>query len=122
MHIIINFMHADLLSIQVTPTSRTIGERGMATFTATASGINMNNFMYQWRKRGSDSLPDKVSSVDGTILIIPNLIKSDEGRYYCIVTNEWDRSMESNVVTLTVEGTYCTINSNNSDFNTVVLM
>ena len=77
----------------------------MAAFTATASGINMNNFMYQWRKRGSNSLPDKVSVVDGTFLMIPNLIKSDEGQYYCIVTNEWHQSEESNDVTLTVEGT-----------------
>ena len=98
-----------MLSIQVTPTSDTIGKGGRATFTATASGINMNNFMYQWRKRGSDRLPDKVSGVDGTILIIPNVIESDEGQYYCIVTNEWGRSEESNDATLTVEGTNCTI-------------
>ena len=76
----------------------------MATFIATASGINMNEFMYQWKKRGSDSLPDKVSGVDGTTLVVPNLIKSDGGQYYCIVTNEWGRSVESNDVVLTVEG------------------
>ena len=71
----------------------------------------MNNFIYQWRKRDSDSLPDKVSGVDGTTLVIPSLIKSDGGQYYCIVTNEWDRSVESNDVILTVEGTYSTINN-----------
>ena len=94
-----------MLSIQATPTSPTIGERGIATFTATASGVNMNNFMYQWKKRGSDSLPDKVSGVDRTTLVIPNLIISDGGQYYCIVTNEWGISVKSNDVVLTVEGT-----------------
>ena len=64
----------------------------------------MNNFMYQWRKRGSDSLPNKVSGVNEATLIIPNIIVSDEGQYYCIVTNEWGRSVESDDVILTVEG------------------
>jgi len=45
-----------------------------------------------------------VSGVDRTVLTIHNLVKSDEGQYYCIVTNEWNRSVESNDVTLTVEG------------------
>ena len=77
----------------------------MATFTATASGVNIDNFIYQWKKRGIDSLPDKVLGVDGTTLVIPKLIKSDGGQYYCIVTNEWGRSVESNDVILTIEGT-----------------
>jgi len=98
-------LHIDQLSINVTPASHTVGERGSAQFTAVADGkMSMKNFTYQWRKRGIDSLPDKVSGVDGTVLTIPNLIKSDEGQYYCIVTNEWDRSVESNKVILAVEG------------------
>ena len=95
----------DLLSIQVTPTSPTIGETGTAQFTAIANGVNMNNFIYQWKKSGSDSLPEKVSGVNGEVLTIPNAAKSDEGQYYCIVTNEWGRSVESDNVILTVEGT-----------------
>ena len=95
-----------MLSVQAKPASRTIGERGTAEFVATASGINMINFMYQWRKRGSDSLPHKVSGVNEAILTIPNLILSDEGQYYCIVTNEWGRSVESDDARLTVEGTF----------------
>ena len=66
----------------------------------------MNDFTYQWKKRGSDGLPNKVSGVNGTVLTIPNVLESDEGQYYCIVTNEWGRSVESDDVTLTVEGTY----------------
>ena len=64
----------------------------------------MNNFTYQWRKRDNDSLPDKASGVNGTELTIPNAMKSDEGQYYCIVTNEWGRSAESSNIMLTVEG------------------
>ena len=78
----------------------------IAYFTATASGINVNNFEYQWKKRGSRNLPtgSKVISVNGAVLIIPNLTESDKGQYYCIVTNEWGRSLKSNY--LTVNGTH----------------
>jgi len=79
-----------------------IGEGGTAQFKATASGINKNNFTYQWGKRDSNSLPNKVSGVNGTVLIIPNLVVSDEGQYYCIVTNEWDRSVVSDNGILTI--------------------
>ena len=60
--------------------------------------------MYQWRKRDGD-LPDKALDINGEVLTIPNVIESDEGQYYCIVSNEWGRSVESNDGSLTVEGT-----------------
>ena len=66
----------------------------------------MDNFQYQWRKRGSNSFPSKVSGVNGAVLTIPNLNKSDEGHYHCTVTNEWGRSKMSDDVILSVEGTY----------------
>ena len=71
---------------------------------AIASGVNMNNFLYQWRKRGSNSLPVKVSGVNGTVLTIPNVLESDEGNYYCTVTNEWGRSKKSDDVIVAVKG------------------
>ena len=37
-------------------------------------------------------------------LTIPNIEKSDEGDYYFIATNIWDRSIESNRVTLNIYG------------------
>ena len=102
-----------MLFVNITPTNNTIGERGMAKFIATASGINMNNFTYQWKKKGISKLPNKVSDVGGISLTIPYLSKLDEGQYYCIVTNEWSRSVESNYVKLTVEGTIhiCSVNA-----------
>ena len=99
-------IYADELSINIASTSHTIGERGTARFNATASGINMNNFMYQWKKRDSHQVPNKALGVNELVLTIPNLIISDGGQYYCIVTNEWGRSTESNNVMLIVEGTY----------------
>ena len=63
----------------------------------------MQNFVYQWRKINA-SLPNKISGVNGTVLTIPNLVKSDEGMYYCTVTNEWRNSERSGDVTLIVQG------------------
>ena len=95
--------HTDELSISIIPTDVMIVKTGTARLTATASGINMGNFMYQWRKRGS-SLPNKVSGVNGAVLIIPNLVESDGGVYYCTVTNEWTNHERSDDITLTVGG------------------
>ena len=55
-------------------------------------------------KRGSDSLPDKISGVNGTVLTIPDVLESDQGLYYCIVTNEWGRSVESDNINFTAYG------------------
>ena len=71
-------------------------------FTATASGIGI--LRYQWRKRGVDKLPDKVLGDDTLVLKIPDIDISDEGQYYCIVTNTWNKSVESNYVNLIIYG------------------
>jgi len=97
-------LHTDQISISVVPTDLVLGEGGTARFTATASGISRKNFVYQWRKRGSRRLPNKVSSVNGAVLTIPNLVESDEGVYYCTVTNEWGKSESSEDVTLSIRG------------------
>ena len=83
-----------------------IGEGKTAKITVIATGIstNENNFEYQWRKRNGNGFPDKVSGINESVLTIPNILESDNGQYYCTVTNEWDRSVESDNVTLTVYG------------------
>ena len=96
-------IRTDQLSISVTPANPVIGEGGTAQFTATASDVNMTNFVYQWRKKHV-SLPNKVFGVNRTVLTIPNLVESDEGIYYCTVTNEWGNSVSSGDVTLSVQG------------------
>ena len=52
---------------------------------------------YQWGKRGVTKLPDKVIGRYSQTLTIPELEESDEGTYYCTVTNMWNRSVEFNV-------------------------
>ena len=101
-------LYVDPLSIEVTPINLIVGKGDTAKFTATAKGINKNNFRYQWRKESDDSLPKKVSGDIGAVLTIPNAVGSDGGKYHCIVTNEWNRSMMSNDGTLVIEGKYST--------------
>ena len=100
------FIFTDQLAITVAPSNLLIGNGTTARFTATATGISTteNNFVYQWRKRNSGSLPNKVSGVNREVFTILNVLESDEGQYYCIVTNEWSRSVESNNVTLAIFG------------------
>ena len=97
----------DQLSISITENLE-IAENETAQLIAKADGIStgVNNFKYQWGKRDSNSFPDKVSGVNTSVLTVPNVVESDEGQYYCIVTNEWGNSVESNNATLTVFGTY----------------
>ena len=95
------------MSVTVDPDHLVIGQRTTAKFTARANGIRKNKnkrFKYRWRKYDGNNFPDKVSGVNGAVLTIPNVLESDEGQYYCIVTNEWRRSMESNNVSLTIYG------------------
>ena len=96
------------MSISIIPNNLLIGKGTTAEFTAMATGISTddNNFIYQWRKRDSNSLPEKVLGVNESVLTIPDVLESDEGQYYCIVTNEWNRSVESDNVALTIYGTY----------------
>ena len=94
------------MAISLTPNNLLISKGTTAQFTAVATGISTNesNFMYQWRKRDSNSFPDKVSGVNGEVLTIPNVLEFDKGQYYCIITNEWGTSVESDNVTLTTYG------------------
>ena len=98
----------DELSVRVKPNYSVTGKGRTAHFTAIASGISTNerNFRYQWRKRGSNSLPNKVSGVNGEVFTIPNVLESDEGQYYCIVINEWGKSVESDNIILIVQGMF----------------
>ena len=104
-----NGIFIDKLFVAVQPNNSVTAEDSTAQFTAIASGISTtseSNFMYQWRKRNISVLPNKVSGINEQLLTIPNVVKSDEGLYYCIVINEWNRSVESDDVTLLVQGIY----------------
>ena len=99
---------ADQLAIDVNPNASVISIGMNASFTAIATSITTSdsNFMYQWMKRNSGSLPDKVLGANDKEFIIPNVFGSDEGRYYCIVTNEWGTTARSTDVTLSIFGMF----------------
>ena len=99
-------LYVDMLSVSVTPSGTVVHNEGETVrLTATASGINeTNSFKYQWRKRGNGSPSDVTVGVNNPVLVISGLSTSDEGDYYCNVTNEWGRSVLSNATILFVEG------------------
>ena len=88
----------------VVPNNSLIAEGGTAQFNVTAIGTG--ELMYQWKKRNANRLPEKVLGEDTSVLRIPNLDKSDEGLYYCIVTNTFNNITMSDNITLTVYGRF----------------
>ena len=88
--------------IGITPNNSLIAEGGMAQFNVTVNSIGP--LSYQWKKINVFQLPEKVLGNDTAILRIPNLDKSDEGQYYCIVTTSWNDSKKSDLVNLTIQG------------------
>ena len=73
-----------------------IGKGRSTHLTVVTTGISTkeSSFKYQWR-RNDTGFPDKVSSINESMLIIPDVSESDAGQYYCTVTNEWNRSVDS---------------------------
>ena len=96
------FLYVDLLAISVVSSDIVINKGGTVQFIASASGVGALN--YQWKKRGVEKLPDKVISQNTSMIEIPNIVNSDEGQYYCVVTNMWNRSLESSNVDLKIYG------------------
>ena len=100
---ILHFCFIDNLTIiSVIPDNLLIAEGKTAQFNIRTYSIAA--VRYQWHKRGINALPEKVLGTNTSVLIIPNLNKSDGGQYYCVVTNKWNRSEQSDDVILTVYG------------------
>ena len=55
----------------------------------------------------SNSLTDRASGEDTTQLVITSVTTSDRGLYYCIVTNQWGRMVESMRATVKILGKLC---------------
>lgn len=110
-------MYVDQLSINITSTHNpVVGEGGTVQFTVTAGGVNEENFRYQWKRRGEKNIPKKAMGIDSAELTIPNLEDADEGKYFCIVINEWKNDEKSEDITLTVEG------NKSKDWNILILL
>ena len=89
------------------PSSQSVEVTHTAMFTTTASGVGVENFMYQWRHNGTI-----ITGETGDTLMIANVMKSDSGDYRCIVTNEY-----GDVATLTVTASLMVYGENNT-YNT----
>ena len=89
------------MSITVSPLSQTVSEGGVATFTATASGIKTREFKYEWIK-----FEGQKSTIVGRnkYLIIDTVRVEDTGSYYSCVTNEWNSTKCSVIVNLIISG------------------
>ena len=68
----------------------------------TARGTGRKSFTYEWKKVGSDSLPDTASGGNSAKLTITSVTSSDSGLYYCIVMNKQGDSVTSDNATVNV--------------------
>ena len=84
------------------PKDVTVSEGGVVLLNITASGVGRNSFTYEWKKVGSDSLPDTASGGNSTELMITSVTSSDSGLYYCIVMNQWGNMVKSDNATVNV--------------------
>ena len=87
--------------INVSPLNQTVSEGGVATFTATATGIKTREFEYEWFKfeRLKPSTIGKKKS-----LIINDVKVENEGLYYSCVKNQWNNIKCSHRVNLIISG------------------
>ena len=67
------------------------------TLHATAEGPGRDHFRYQWKKNGSNLLPSTANGQRSPNLTIAPTSISDNGSYYCSVTNQWGTTIISNV-------------------------
>ena len=82
--------------------SITVAKGNMLQLNITADGPGKTNFTYQWKKRDSNSLPNRVSGEDTSEVTIRSVVSSDSGSYYCVVTNQWGNMTTSNDSTVIV--------------------
>ena len=108
LQITLNVIFTDYIIITHHPQSSiTLAKGNTLHLTITANGPGKSNFVYQWKKRGGNSLPNRVSGEDTSEITISSVVSSDSGSYYCVVTNQWDNMTTTNDATVTVLGKSC---------------
>ena len=80
----------------------TVNEGGKVVLNVDARGVGRDLFRYEWRKVGSNSLPNTASGGNSAELIITPVSPSDSGLYYCIVINQWGNMVKSDNMTVNV--------------------
>jgi len=83
----------------VHPSPQSVDLTQTATFTCSATGYNVS---YEWTL-GSGSFPSKVTGINTTTLVIPDVRSSEDNTYTCVASNEGG-SVSSNTARLTVTG------------------
>jgi len=79
----------------VDPPSQSVEVTQSVTFTTTVSGVGKENFSYQWRHNGEDIIGETSNT-----LTIDNVTKDDGGTYECVVKNEYEDCVTSNIFEL----------------------
>ena len=73
-------------------------DKNGVTFTATVDGVGKDRFTFKWKHNDKD-----IDGKTANTLIITNPDESDEGKYVCVVSNEYEDEAESAPVSLTVK-------------------
>ena len=86
----------------IRPSPQSVYLTQAAAFTCSATGYNVQ---YQWRI-GYGSFPSKVTGINSTTLVIPDVRSSDDNMYGCVISNEEGSRGDDgrNDVRLTVTG------------------
>lgn len=83
------------------PTPQYVDLAQTAIFTCNVTGYYVT---YQWTI-GSGLFPSKVTSINSSTLVIPNVRSSDDNTYTCVASNK-EGNISSNATKLTVTGLY----------------
>ena len=92
----------DGLNVKMLSKYVTVSKGDVVVLSVNATGVGKDMFTYQWKKVGSDSLPDTASGGNSTQLTITSISPSDSGMYYCIVMNKWGNMVQSDNATVNV--------------------
>ena len=84
------------------PQDVTVVEGNELDLSIMVRGPGRKMFIYQWRKVGSNLLPDTASGENSAQLTITSVTPSDSGIYYCIVMNQWGNVVQSDNATVNV--------------------
>ena len=95
------------------PQDVTVAKGNKVDLSIDARGPGRAMFTYQWKKVGSDSLPNTASGGNSAQLTITSISPSDSGMYYCIVMNQWGSMVQSDNATVNVlRELMCTVSIN----------